>query len=77
MVIDIAETKFYTGDLPGAEMILRKLMKDNPDNPKLRDRIQAIIDTPFLITKGLCSMELNRQGKSYDAGEYEEALSIP
>lgn len=75
LVIDIAETKFYTGDLPGAEMILRKLMKDNPDNPKLRDRIQAIIDTPIPYHKRLMLNELNRQGKqSYDAGEYEEAL---
>ncbi len=75
VVIDIAETKFYTGDLPGAEAMLRKLMKDNPDNPRLLDRIQAIIDTPIPYHKRVMLNELNRRGKqNYDSGEFEKAL---
>jgi tetratricopeptide (TPR) repeat protein len=75
LVIDIAETRFYTGDLPGAEMMLRKLMIDNPGNQRLLDRIQAIIDTPIPYHKRVLLNELNRQGKQhYDAADYEKAL---
>lgn len=75
LVIDVAETKFYTGDLPGAETLLRQLMTDYPDDTRLRDRIQAIIDTPIPYHKRVRLNELNRLGKlHYDNEDYDEAL---
>lgn len=76
LVIDVAETKFYAGDLPGAETLLRGLMAAHPDNPRLQDRIQAILDTPIPYHKRVKLNELNRRGKQfYDAEDYEAALS--
>jgi tetratricopeptide (TPR) repeat protein len=74
-VIDLAETKFFAGDRPGAESMLKDLMTRYPDNKKLVDRIQAIIDTPLPYHKRVLITELNRRGKQfYEQENYEEAL---
>ncbi len=75
MVIDVAETKFFTGDRPGAEVLLRKLMKDYEDNKALVERVRAIIDTPLPYYKRVFITEMNRKGKhQYDQGDYDGAL---
>jgi|GEM_PF-3796876 len=75
ITIDLAETKFFAGDRPGAETLLRKLMADHPHDKKLCDRVQAIIDTPLPYYKRVYITEMNRKGKQqYDAGEFENAL---
>jgi tetratricopeptide (TPR) repeat protein len=74
-VIDVAETKFYAGDRPGAESMLKKLIEDYPDNKKLHERVQAIIDTPLPYYKRVYITEMNRKGKQqYDKSDFEGAL---
>ncbi len=74
-VIDIAETKFYAGDQPGAEILLKDLIEKYPENKKLKDRIQAILDTPLPYHKRVLITELNRRGKQfYEEGVYDDAL---
>ncbi|MCP5161226.1 MAG: response regulator [Hahellaceae bacterium] len=75
MVIDVAEAKFFAGDRPGAEVLLRKLIKDNEDNKALVERIRAIIDTPVPYYKRVFITEMNRKGKQqYDQGDFDGAL---
>lgn len=76
ITIDIAETKFHAGDRPGAEALLTDLMKKHPENKKLCERIQAIIDTPLPYYQRIFITEMNRKGKQeYEAGSYEDALA--
>jgi len=76
LLIDIAETKLFADDRPGAESILRKLMKDHKSNKALVDRVQAILDIPLPHHQRILITEKNRQGKKqYDAGDYENAIS--
>ncbi|MCP5207118.1 MAG: tetratricopeptide repeat protein [Hahellaceae bacterium] len=75
ITIDIAETRFHAGDRPGAEAMLQDLLKKHPENKKLCERIQAIIDTPLPYYQRIFITEMNRKGKQeYDAGHYENAL---
>jgi len=76
LLIDIAETKLFADDRPGAESILRKLMKDHKSNKALVDRVQAILDIPLPHHQRIIITEKNRQGKKqYDEGDYESAIS--
>lgn len=75
LVIDIAETKLFAGDRPGAESMLNKLMKEHKTNTKLVERIQAILDIPLPHHQRILITEKNRQGKQhYDTGDYETAI---
>ena len=75
VVIDLAETKFFADDRPGAEALLVALKEKYADNPQLVERIQAIIDTPLPYHKRVLITELNRRGKlCYERQDYDEAL---
>lgn len=76
LLIDIAETKLFAGDRPGAEGILRKLMKDHKSNKELVERVQSILDVPLPHHQRMLITEKNHQGKKqYDEGDYESAIS--
>ncbi len=76
LLIDIAESKLFSGDRPGAENILHKLMKDHKSNKALVDRVQAILDIPLPHHQRILITEKNREGKQqYDEGDYESAIS--
>ncbi|ARU57429.1 CheY-like receiver protein [Oleiphilus messinensis] len=75
LTIDIAESQFHAGDRPGGEARLRELMKKHPENKKLLERVQAIIDTPLPYYQRIFIAEMNRKGKShYELDQLEDAL---